>query len=292
MCAHNTQGLHTQGNLMLATKQHAEKTIQFLATSNHFLPVVPDDSSSSEEELEIPPAKKPCVSKTTSLPSNSKQSKCRSTKASSNRKCQNKWEKESTWLEYNADIDGAFCKICRTSERSLERTGGVWTTTPFRNWKKAVEKMKAHSQTNTHIKAYQGTLSTQHSGSVVQQLQNVAEQDRRINQVAVKSFFRCAHFLARHRIPNTTNFDGLVDLVVSCGGEHLRNFLDQTGRNAVYTSHVAVVEFMESLGRWVEESILKRLNKAQYFSFMADECTDIATIDEMAVFVVGKMVYQ
>ena len=86
--------------------------------------------------------------------------------------------------------------------------------------------MKAHSQTNTHVMAYQGTLSTQR-GSDFKQLQNVAEQ---------KSFFRCAHFLARQHVPHTTNFNGLVDLVVSCGGEHFRNFLDRTGRNAVYTS--------------------------------------------------------
>ena len=29
---------------------------------------------------------------------------------------------------------------------------------------------------------------------------------------------------------------------------------------------------------------MKRLNRAQYFSIMADKCTDIATIEEMALF--------
>ena len=46
-------------------------------------------------------------------------------------------------------------------------------------------------------------------------------------------------------------------LVVSCGGEDLRNFLKRTVRNDVYTSHVAVVEFMDALGTWVE-FLLKR----------------------------------
>ena len=82
----------------------------------------------------------------------------------------------------------------------------------------------------------------------------------------------------------TTNFDKLVELVVSCGGEDLKNFLDRTGRNAVYTSHVAVVEFIETLGMWVEESLLKQLRQVSYFSIMADECTDVATIEEMSVF--------
>ena len=103
-----------------------------------------------------------------------------------------------------------------------------------------------------------------------------------LNRKAIKSFFRCAHFLVCQHIPHTTNFDKLVKLVVSCGGEDLKNFLDRTGRNAVYTSYVAVVEFIEALGIWVEESLLKRHRQASYFSIMADECTD-ATIEEMSV---------
>ena len=105
-----------------------------------------------------------------------------------------------------------------------------------------------------------------------------------LNRKAIKSFFRCAHFLAHQHIPHTTNFDKLVELVVSCGGEDLKNFLDRTGRNAVYTSHVAVVEFIEALGILVEESLLKQLRQASYFSIMADECTDVVTIEEMSMF--------
>ena len=45
-----------------------------------------------------------------------------------------------------------------------------------------------------------------------------------------------------------------------------------------------MVEFIESLGTWVEESILKRLQKAAMYSLMADECTDIANVEELSVF--------
>ena len=52
----------------------------------------------------------------------------------------------------------------------------------------------------------------------------------------------------------------------------------------MYTSHVVVVEFMEALTTWVEECLLKRLCNATCFSIMADECTDIAVIEEMSVY--------
>ena len=89
-----------------------------------------------------------------------------------------------------------------------------------------------------------------------------------LNRKAIKSFFRCAHFLSYQHIPHTTNFNKLVDLVVSCGGEDFKKFLEQTDRNAMYTSHIAVVDFIEALGKWVEESLLKRLCQASYFSII------------------------
>ena len=105
-----------------------------------------------------------------------------------------------------------------------------------------------------------------------------------MNRAAVKTFFRCAHFLDRQHIPHTTDFEKLVELVVLFGGADLKSFLDRTGGKAVYTSYIAVVEFKEALGTWVEEFLLKRLHQASCFSIMADECTDVATIEEMSGF--------
>jgi hypothetical protein len=200
-----------------------------IGSSSELLATSRDSSGSisSQEEREVPPPKKPRVS--TPVVSR-RQLKHRATSKSSSRKYQKKWEKDFTWLEYDADCDGAFCKLCKTSGKSLERTGGVWTTKQFTNWKKAVEKMKAHAKSDAHIRAIQASLAHQaslHAGSVIQQLQNVAEQERATNRKAVKSFFRCAHFLARQHIPHTTNFEKLVELTVLCGGEDLKNFLEE-----------------------------------------------------------------
>ena len=148
----------------------------------------------------------------------------------------------------DADCEGAFCKICKTSGKSLYRTGGVWTTKPFTNWKKARDKMRDHAKSDIHIQASEAALTTQ-GGSVdiVQQLQKVGMQERMRNRAAVKSLIRCTHFLARQHIAHTTNFSKLVDLVVSCGGEDLKYFMEKTGKNATYTSHIAIVEFVEAL---------------------------------------------
>ena len=64
---------------------------------------------------------------------------------------------------------------------------------------------------------------------------------------AIKALVRCTHFLAHQHIAHTTNFDKVVELVVSCSGETLQTFLNRAGGNAMYTSKMPVVEFVIAL---------------------------------------------
>ena len=45
-----------------------------------------------------------------------------------------------------------------------------------------------------------------------------------------------------------------------------------------------VAEFVEAFGLWAEESLLKHLHQASNFSIMADDCTDVTTIEELSIF--------
>ena len=257
----------------------------FGASSSKSTPTIDDrdtdvESEDSDSEVLGPsPAKKCCTS--------SKQSRDKSRPLSSKRRYNKKWEKEFCWLEYDEDHQGAFCKICKKRGTSLQRTGGAWITKPFNNWKKALEKMRAHSQSDVHIQACTADLAvatTLRDGTIIEQIQNVSEQQRVKNRTAIKALLRCTHFLTLHHIPHTTNFDELVDLIVSCGGQHLQVFLESAGKNAVYTSKDSVVQFVEALGQWVEESLLKRLRQAPFYSLMADECADITTVEELSIY--------
>ena len=56
------------------------------------------------------------------------------------------WEETFSWLEFDENLQFAFCKLCKKGGRSLQRTGGAWITKPFTNWKKVTQKMKLHSK--------------------------------------------------------------------------------------------------------------------------------------------------
>ena len=99
-----------------------------------------DSQSFDVESLEPHPPKKHCSAKSKEI--------------STQRKYNKKWEKDFLWLEYDHNYHGAFCKVCRKQEpQSLQKTRGTWITKPFKNWKRAVEKMRTHSKSDSHIKS-------------------------------------------------------------------------------------------------------------------------------------------
>ena len=102
--------------------------------------------------------------------------------------------------------------------------------------------------------------------------------------MAIKALICCTYILARRYIPHTTNFDKLADLIISCGAEDWKRFIERARKNATYTSKIAVVKFVKAVGLWAEECLLKRLHQAPNFSIMADKCVDVKPIEELSIF--------
>ena len=115
--------------------------------------------------------------------------------------------------------------------------------------------MKEHGESEGHTLACQtktAAASALCEGSVLQQMHRPEESERLKNRLTIKSLLHCTHFFAHNHIAHITYFGDLVDLVLSCGGEDLKQFVDKAGKNAQYTSKNAVVDFVEALGMWVD----------------------------------------
>ena len=120
--------------------------------------------------------------------------------------------------------------------------------------------------------------------TVVHQLQRFGDSERSKNRKAIKALLGCTHYLCKQHIPHTTNFSKLIDLIVSCGGKDLEEFVRKAAKNASYTSTDAVTDFVEAMGVWVDELQVNRVRNAPFFSLMADECVDVANIEELSVY--------
>ncbi len=99
-----------------------------------------------------------------------------------------------------------------------------------------------------------------------------------------KHFLAALTTLSKQHISHTTNFSQLIDLIVSCGGKDLEEFVRKAAKNESYTSTDAVTDFVESIGVWVDELQVNRVCNAPFFSLMADECVDVANIEELSVY--------
>ena len=114
-----------------------------------------------------------------------------------------------------------------------------------------MEKIKDHTNIEVHVlscEAKKAAAKALQEGSIIQQLQQIGEQEKMKNRMAIKALICCTHFLVRRATSPHEQFDQLVDLIVSCGAKDLRKFLERTGKNASYTSKTAVVEFIEAVG--------------------------------------------
>ena len=185
------------------------------------------EGSEIEEDLtnEAPPSKKPCA-----VPSS----------AATSRKYNKKWAKDFPWLEeYDGNFQGAFCKICRKVEtrgQSSQGSGGVWSQSLSRIGKKAaVQKMKEHASSESHLRQVEAELIVSRGETVVRQLQRFGDSERSKNRKAIKALLGCTHYLCKQHIPHTTNFSKLIDLIVSCGGKDLEEFVFKAAKNASYT---------------------------------------------------------
>ena len=72
--------------------------------------------------------------------------------------------------------------------------------------------MKTHVKSGIHILSCEVEVAAARAlqeGSIVQQLQQIGEQEKLKNRMAIKALIRCTHFLVHRHIPHTTNFDEL-----------------------------------------------------------------------------------
>ena len=99
--------------------------------------------------------------------------------------------KRFSMLEYDGNFQGAFFKICRKVEtrgQSSQGSGGVWVTKPFQNWKKAVQKMKEHASSESHLRQVEAELIVSRGETVVHQLQHFGDSERSKNWKPLKHF--------------------------------------------------------------------------------------------------------
>ena len=173
-----------------------------------------------------------------------------------------------------------LCQYCshiyKEDREVLKHTQGAWISFSVSNWKKALDKMKAHEASAWHKMAkakIEAEKQSQAEGSVILQpkqgKERCNEQTKQQNRILIKKLLRIMYFLCKQKIAHFSNFDEVVQLMVENGDDAVRKHLDTAPRNANYGSHIAISEYLDAISLWVQQgslrSLIKKLHSIQYW---------------------------
>ena len=90
-------------------------------------------------------------------------------------------------------------------------------------------------------------------------------------------------FLCKQKITHFTTFSEVLQLMIENGDDEVKKHLDTAPRNANYGSHVTISEYLDAINLLVKQGILRSLKEAAFYLILADELTDIATVEELSI---------
>jgi hypothetical protein len=229
-----------------------------------------------------------------------------------NLKFQRPWLAEFPWLCYSEYKQGAFCKYCTTfaNENSVVGKGshmklGFFVNEPFVNWKKAKENFRSHESAEYHKKfsimaqnfmsVYEKKMPDVASQIDTGRKLQIAENRKRLIPI-IKTVILCGRqelALRGHRdqgplvleepSKNDGNFRALLRYRIDGGDETLKQHVTTCGLNASYLSYKIQNEIINTCGDVIQTQIVDNINKAECFSVLADETSDISGVEQFTL---------
>ena len=184
----------------------------------------------------------------------------------------NEWLKgREHWLKY-LPHQGMFCTLCQKHNRNPV-SHGTWNSTPCNRLR--LQSITAHEGCAAHkhaLKLESETLTTRTIQSAL---------NPRIPAKGIEQAFTSLYFLAKQRIPHTTNFEPLLDLL-GLLGVNVKSRI-QIAKNALYTSDKSIQEMIFVISEVIESQILKEMRESSHFSLLLDESTDCTVTEQLVI---------
>ncbi|KAF0702443.1 52 kDa repressor of the inhibitor of the protein kinase-like, partial [Aphis craccivora] len=222
-----------------------------------------------------------------------------------------KWLNTFNWLAYSKLKEGAFCMYCvlflhqtNVGKGSHVELGKL-VTKPLIKLKDALESLKNHVNLNFHKTAMLNAdnvikIHNKEQDNVYVQLNTKKKQDILKNRSSLKPIIQTIRLCGRQQIAlrghtdsgriemnepteNDGNFRCLLRFRANNGDIVLKEHLEMSDLNAMYTSPQIQNEIITIFGELIQSEIVKQISKSSFFSVLADETTDISQIEQFSV---------
>ncbi|XP_046555327.1 zinc finger protein 862-like [Haliotis rubra] len=165
-----------------------------------------------------------------------------------------------------------FCSLCQKWDTKGRNGSVVWNKIGCETIR--LDKVNAHELSKMHedsIHLEKNELST---------IDETLGKLQKSEMTALIDAQKVLYFLIKHHLPHMTLFKPLVNLCVELGAKNLANL--SQAKNATYTSHVIIQDFIDSQSDIVEEKIQAKMRSSESYGLMLDEYTDVATRKHLA----------
>ena len=180
-----------------------------------------------------------------------------------------------------ADYDDGpsmLCTLCKKHKETSLRT--VWLTIPCKLLRK--DKIREHKQSVCHrdaVKAEAMAVAAKRSCGI----RACMEEQIMLQQQAVRGALKSLYWLAKQGIPHHTKFGSFIELEKSLGCLYLNEL--EVGRNACFTSHPMIDDFLVVLSDCVERDIFLWIKESPAVNILSDESPHISNLKQLVVFV-------
>ena len=180
------------------------------------------------------------------------------------RKYNPNWQKEFSWLKFDAQLKLMYCSFCK--EACTEVAGQTDFVTGCTSFKK--ETLSIHGTSNRHRRARDHVIDKQKPASegplskVFQKIHSQNDKDARA-EMAIK--MNTAYFIAKEELP-FTKYAGLIQL-------QKKNGLDV---GVTYANDMKCAEMTEITGKRLADDLSIKLNNAHFISVLIDGASDVS----------------
>ncbi|XP_028407534.1 uncharacterized protein LOC114530150 [Dendronephthya gigantea] len=190
---------------------------------------------------------------------------------------QSEWLRKYEWLSYHREKQAAFCETCTEYRQAHDNSPFIFTESAvgFCNWKKGVERLTDHEQSENHKNATKQKRSSQPTLDI--QIDSQIKEQQRLRRQGLVAHLNTLKTLLRQGVAIRGHTDEDSNIIQF----NKDKAIDHEGLNLLlkenqYMSHDILVEQEETLVLRARRSLIDDINASKFYAIICDESSDIS----------------
>ena len=208
-------------------------------------------------------------------------------------------------FSYSKSKNGILCKYCVLSS-NMPVSCGILANSALSRYDRltgTTGDLESHLSKKYHLDAQSMCLSFKRAYEMNIDVLKLQDRSRsqacQRNRELIKPVIETIIFLGQNNLPFRSSSNNTIDLNnlqpqeglfrrllrfrVQSGDTCLKTHLEESSKNAVYTSPDIQNQLISCIGQEIRETIIQRVKRARFYIIMADETTDVSSTEQLSL---------